>query len=190
MSHASFDAQAVLEYGAVDDVWTNYTVSVNAKGGLEKIEVTMGLFNKTTTRLPESMFVQFHPLLSGTVEKTQQWSAETLGSWSSPKDVVDGGSKRLFGSKVVRANGVTITSQDSAVASFGMLNAYPIPTNKTADVDDHGVSFVMWDNLWGTNYVQWWPFVVPPPPEYTASSDYFPMQGNADFAARFAMVFD
>lgn len=48
---------------------------------------------------------------------------------------------------------------------------------------------LLWDNLWGTNYVQWWPFVVPPPVEYGASSEFFPVEGNADFAARFEMKF-
>ena len=192
VSHATFETAATLNYGAVTDVWTNYTVTVNSNGGLENIDVTMGLFNKSATRLPESMFVQFHPLLSSTAADTQ-WMAETLGSWSSPNQVLDGGSKRLFGSQKVRTSGLTdgltITSRDSAVASFGMLNAYPIPTNKTADVEDYGVSFVLWDNLWGTNYVQWWPFVVPPPVEYGASSEFFPVEGNADFAARFEMKF-
>ena len=27
-----------------------------------------------------------------------------------------------------------------------------------------GSSFVLFDNLWGTNYVEWWPFQVTAPP--------------------------
>jgi hypothetical protein len=191
--HATFDGQAANEeYGAVSDVFTNYTVLLDSDNGLSSVSVTMGMFNKTTTRLPESMFVQFHPLLDD-----GSWEASSLGSWLNPYDVLDGGSKRLFGSNKVRASNkekqtktMTITSMDSSVVSFGTLNAYPIPTNETADIDDYGMSFVLWDNLWGTNYVQWWPFVVPPPAAYSESSEYFPVDGNANFAARFEMKFE
>ena len=145
------------------------------------------------------MFVQWHPLIvadtDALLDRGASWSAKSLGAWVDSADIVDGGSKRLFGANALRvglegSSKFEVASMDALVASFGELNAYPTPTNSSADTDMYGASHVLWDNLWGTNYVQWWPFVVPPPPEYTASSDYFPIQGNADFAARFAMEFD
>ena len=36
-----------------------------------------------------------------------------------------------------------------------------MPVTGTPDTDDYGTSFVLWDNLWGTNYVMWWPMGAP-----------------------------
>ena len=42
---------------------------------------------------------------------------------------------------------------DAGVANFGNLTAYPSPVHTDADVQAFGSSFVLWDNLWGTNYI-------------------------------------
>ena len=58
----------------------SYEVSESSVG------ITIGLFNKTTTRLPESMFVQWHPFVAGeqaTAATTEgvSWAAKSLGVW-------------------------------------------------------------------------------------------------------------
>ena len=63
------------------------------------------------------------------------------------------------------------------------------PVNSTADTTTYGSSFVLWDNLWGTNYIMWWPFVVPPPADYARSSRYFPTRSNNDMLSRFTIRF-
>lgn len=85
---------------------------------------------------------------------------------------------------------MTIATQDAAVANFGQLTAYPSPVHTDANTTAYGSSFVLWDNLWGTNYVMWWPFVVPPPTQYAASSQYFPQAWNNDMVSRFTISFD
>ena len=62
------------------------------------------------------------------------------------------------------------------------------PANATSDTAAHGASFVLWDNLWGTNYVMWWPFTWPPPPEYASSAAYFPERSNGHTKARFTIT--
>jgi hypothetical protein len=49
---------------------------------------------------------------------------------------------------------------------------------------------VLFDNLWGTNYVEWWPFQVPPPAQYAASSQYFPSSWNNDMVSRYTIELD
>merc|ERR1719408_829340 len=150
------------------------------------MNVEIDMFNKTTTRIPEAMFVQFR-----TPDENATWSANKLGSWIDPSDIVDGGTKHLHG---VTEDGLRvqdgdstmqISSIDAAVANFGKLDAYPSPVHETADTSTYGSSYVLWDNLWGTNYVMWWPFVVPPPTQYSASSAYFPSSWNNDMISRF-----
>ena len=79
-------------------------------------------------------------------------------------------------------------AEDAAVANFGQLTAYPSPVNTTADTATFGSSFVLWDNLWGTNYIMWWPFIVPPPAAYAASSAYFPGASNNNMLSRFTIT--
>ena len=198
VSYATFEDEAWQSYGAPQQVWSEYRVS--AAG--DTVAVKIGLFNKTRTRLPESMFVQWHPLMgdSDCDGAATSWAARSLGAWVETTDVVNGGSKRMFGADAVRATvGKTVadsstsrqmevTSLDALVASFGRLNAYPTPTNATANTAMYGSSHVLWDNLWGTNYIMWWPFVVPPPAQYVESGAYFPENGNSDFAARFTVA--
>ena len=43
---------------------------------------------------------------------------------------------------------------DAPIVNLGLPDAYPTPTNATADMS-YGVSSVLYDNLWGTNYVMW-----------------------------------
>ncbi len=198
---ATFEDEAWQNYGAPQQVWTEYTVSSAADSGT--VGVNIGLFNKTRTRLPESMFVQWHPRMGasgdgGGAATTTSWAARSLGAWVETTDVVGGGSKRMFGADAVRATAaddsastsqqMEVTSLDALVASFGRLNAYPTPTNATANTAAYGASHVLWDNLWGTNYIMWWPFVVPPPAPYGESATYFPQDGNNDFAARFTIT--
>lgn len=72
------------------------------------------------------------------------------------------------GIKYVSSSGDTFTvgSTDAGVANFGNLTAYPSPVHVNADVETYGAGFVLWDNLWGTNYIMWWPFEQPPPEQY------------------------
>lgn len=107
---------------------------------------------------------------------------------------MNGGTKHLHGimedGLLVKASDghtMQISALDAAVANFGELTAYPSPVNITGDTSTYGASFVLWDNLWGTNYVMWWPFMVPPPPEYAASSKYFPSASNNDMVSRFTI---
>ena len=84
---------------------------------------------------------------------------------------------------------MSISSFDSTVATFGKDTAYPSPTHVNPDVNDFGTSFVLWDNLWGTNYILWWPFEKPPK-EYMDSATYFPDNWTTDFISRYQISFD
>ena len=184
-----FDNVSSVDYGAPSHVWT--TVSIDKDDDLSSsINVEIDMFNKTTTRIPEGMFVQFR-----TPRKNVTWSANKLGSWINPSDIVDGGTKHLHGVTEdglrVQDGGSTmqISSLDAAVANFGVLDAYPSPVHVTADTSTYGSSYVLWDNLWGTNYVMWWPFVVPPPAPYANTGVDFPIDSNNDIKYRFSLNF-
>lgn len=113
------------------------------------VAIEVAMFNKSTTRLPEAMFVQFNP-----APRDLAWEAEKLGEWVSVSGgaVVPGGSKHLHGvseggvritlpqtrgsaTGVAAAKEVmTVSTLDSAVLNLGELTAYPSPVDLDPDV--------------------------------------------------------
>mmetsp|Transcript_35724 Transcript_35724/g.93375 ORF Transcript_35724/g.93375 Transcript_35724/m.93375 type:complete len:832 (-) Transcript_35724:153-2648(-) len=180
-----FSQEASTMCGAPQTAWMN--LSINSD---DSADVVIGLFNKTQTRLPEAMFLQFTPTVpNGT------WSANKLGEWIRSDEIVDGGTKHLHGVteeglRFQTPSGQTlgIASTDAGVANFGNLTAYPSPVHTDADTETFGASFVLWDNLWGTNYIMWWPFEQPPPQDYSGSSKYFPADWNDDMVSRYRLT--
>lgn len=197
----AFSAGASTDCGAPTVAWVNLTVTPSSStpsssSGPDShsgpsAEVVMGLFNKTQTRLPEAMFLQFQPVHAG-----GKWFANKLGEWIGSTEIVDGGTKHLHGVtekgiKFESADGknvFTVASTDAGVANFGNLTAYPSPVHQDADVDTFGAGFVLWDNLWGTNYIMWWPFEQPPPQQYSESEKYFPAAWNDDMVSRYSLA--
>jgi hypothetical protein len=55
----AFDVEACEQYGAAAAAWTTIDIVAAGASGATTISVEYGMFNKTTTRLPEAMFMQF-----------------------------------------------------------------------------------------------------------------------------------
>eukprot|EP00662_Eupelagonemidae_sp_cell21_P027763 gene27763-64356_t len=79
---------AHTDYGAPDEVWLR--VGVPSAGA--RLNVTVDLYNKTPTRIPESSSVRFVP-----APLAQGWAPRVskLGRWVDPADVVLNGSRHL-----------------------------------------------------------------------------------------------
>mmetsp|Transcript_43781 Transcript_43781/g.76864 ORF Transcript_43781/g.76864 Transcript_43781/m.76864 type:complete len:807 (+) Transcript_43781:83-2503(+) len=182
--HTSFALEGSEKFGAASTAWIALGIGNNG------IDVTMGMFNKSATRLPESMFVQFLPAKS-----YGQWYVNKLDSWVPALEVIDGGAKHLHGNMEggfrldAGDRQMLVSSLDAAVVNFGELTAYPSPVHNDPDTENFGASFLLWDNLWGTNYVMWWPFIATPPESYASSGNYFPSNWNDDIVSRFHIAF-
>ena len=191
------DADAHERFGAPEKVYVRTVL--DAENGT--VDTTVSLFNKTTTRLPESMFFQFNPPADD--GHKIDWFVNKLGEWVEYKDEVKGASQHLHGiasdgSVASRMSSVLedghdqatmrLSSMDAAVVNLGNLSAYPSPVNVTPDLGHGGASFVLWDNLWGTNYIMWWPF-HDPPELYNATTEYFPPNWTSDMLYRFKASF-
>ena len=153
-----FDPLASSDYGAAAG-WT--TVDVDPSTG--EVAVAIKMYNKSSTRLPEAMFVQALPAVA--IGRGANWTVNKLGSFIDASDVLDGGTKHLHG--ITRQPALRVTSPpadgdgkrrrmsvsalDAAVVNFGQLTAYPSPVLTEPDTDQFGASFLLWDNLWGTN---------------------------------------
>merc|ERR1712046_139294 len=95
---------------------------------------------------------------------------------------VDGGSLGLHGVSrgvnFARADGSSlfIETLDAPLVSWGGANPYPTPVHGHLDWRE-GANFILWNNLWNTNYVFWWPY------------DTAPEKPIIDFRYRFALRF-
>ena len=61
---------------------------------------------------------------------------------------------------IKEVNSITtqVFTRDAAVVGFGKPWSFPTPLAESPDLDKYGASFCLTDNLWGTNYVMWYPF--------------------------------
>jgi len=73
---------------------------------------------------------------------------------------------------------IKIDFVDASTICIGEPNGYPTPTNMTADWQHWGVSSMLFNNLWGTNYVMWQPF----------NRNYTKVPGEENYLFRFGLT--
>jgi len=157
-AHALAGAPATLAYG----------VNVSASG------VTWDVVQlaKRPTRLPEAGFFTFNPAVDVDEKakgKAKGWTLTVLGSEGiDPTNVVGssdvyGGSPHLRGVEVASWSSPTsklalrLTSLDVPIMSVGAANPFPSPRTEAPDMSK-GVHWNLFQNLWNTNYILWYPF--------------------------------
>jgi hypothetical protein len=70
---------------------------------------------------------------------------------------------------------MNVKMTDAAIVCLGEPTGYPLPMNVSVNVAD-GVSSLLWDNLWGTNYIMWYPF--------SNTSSLLPVENDPDLLFR------
>ncbi|XP_062498804.1 uncharacterized protein LOC134176140 [Corticium candelabrum] len=151
--HLMFPDSIVKDYGGPVGVWEQVTVPLNSS---DIITLELSLINKTATRIPESISVYFNPR----VEDPTMMRLNKLGQLLDPVDVVVNGSRHLHGLSPtggVEYGNLQFRSLDTSVVSIGGTNPFPVPADKP-DLTK-GFSFLISNNLWGTNYIMWYPFL-------------------------------
>ena len=78
-----------------------------------------------------------------------------------PAAVVPHGSSHLHAAEAMRWAGsgggsLRVASLDAGLLCYGEPTAFPTPF-APADLS-YGASWNLWNNIWGTNYPQWYPF--------------------------------
>ena len=175
--NSTFPAEAHTTAGAPAGVVTRLTVSSDGK----TLDWDVVQVNKRPTRLAESVFFTFNPVVSD----PRRWGLTVLGSKMDPLDVlgkliegrdpratyldsVYGGSPHLRGVDDAHYTesdghggsdgvGFELTSMDVPVMCAGKATPFPTPRTGPPDMA-HGVSWNIYQNMWNTNYVQWYPF--------------------------------
>ena len=154
MLEQHFQDKVVTDYGGSQAVWTQ--LSVPKSGRESELNLTVYFVNKTSTRLPESISLLFNPIVSNTSSMT----ISKLGEDISVLDVIKNGSKHLHASDfgVSYSGGLRFTSWDTSLVYIGKPNPFPVPMEQP-DVNE-GFSFSFYNNIWGTNYIMWYPYLA------------------------------
>uniref|UniRef100_A0A6B2KYN8 P-type domain-containing protein n=1 Tax=Arcella intermedia TaxID=1963864 RepID=A0A6B2KYN8_9EUKA len=136
--------------GSPQEIWILYQL------GVDYLNISLQVFNKSATRFPEAMFFQFSP------QNCANWTMQKINSLIDPTQVIIGGNKRMHSiqgpiSCINSNNPFSIGSIDSSLIVFGTPTSFPTPTDETPDFGN-GVSFILWNNIWNTNYPLWYPY--------------------------------
>jgi hypothetical protein len=118
------------------------------------VEVHMKWFGKRANRMPEALWFSFNPA----VFEPQNWTLYKVGQKISPFDVVSGGNRHMHvvSSGLIYKDGrgsLEVEALDAGLVSLGEMS--PIYFSKTQPDLSSGIHFNLFNNGWGTNYVQW-----------------------------------
>lgn len=122
------------------------------------------LLNKTATRIPESMFTTFNVVPDPDDTDRSGWKMNKLGESlqinkldmqktrgnAHQHGVLDGFSYSFGQHELV------VRSLDAGIVVVGKPTGFPCPFDRP-DLEN-GVSTMLVNNLWGVNYVMWYPF--------------------------------
>ena len=152
-------------YGAPAELQTQFDFP--AGGGGSRVTVSLAAYGKTATRLPEGLFLRLRPAagagpLRWRVGKLGQ-EVDVLGGGSG---VLEGGNQRQHGAvggvHVQQAAGagaaLQVLSPDAPLATFGDPSIFPVPTARGSADPAFGLSLMLMNNLWSTNYPLWQPW--------------------------------
>lgn len=131
--------------GAPGEIQVIYTLTK------EEIKVDVLWFNKDANRLTEVIFFKVYPTDS-------KIKMEKLGEFVDPYTVVDKGSKNLHAVRSVvlenDKNTIKITNLTSPLVSVGKGKILEFDDN-FEKIED-GLSYVLYNNVWGTNFPLWY----------------------------------
>ena len=117
-------------------------------------EIRFSWFQKPANRLPEGLWLTFQPSASD----PRGWVLEKSGGDVSPFDVVTGGNRRMHavlgGLRYTGPEGaLKIESLDAPVVALG--DRMPVQFARSQPDLANGFHFSLFNNGWGTNYIQW-----------------------------------
>lgn len=123
-----------------------YTLSENG------LTMELSWFGKDACRTPEALFLHFYP-------EAQRFSMSKLGTEIDYKSTVSMGGRNIHAVEKCRI--------ENAAGDFELINLHsPIVSvgqgkileydNKIESLEKDGISFVLYNNVWGTNFPLWY----------------------------------
>ena len=136
------DKKLCDELGAPRLIQAVYTLGEN------EVKVDVSWFDKDANRLTEAIYLNLFPN-ADSVELMK------LGNKVKPEEVTLNGSRNLHAVRSVSFDGCEIVNLHSPLVSFGRGKILEFD-NKAESVRKDGISFVLQNNVWGTNFPLWY----------------------------------
>lgn len=151
------DPFARAYYGAPVEITIEYICTQSG------MDATVQWFGKPPTRLPEAMDFVFMPV----ARQGYKWWMNKIEEMIDPLDVVMNGSQRLHavnrGIYYVdsQMKGLEVTSLDAPLVNIltptDFVSALPFPLQPLPSMN--GISYNLYNNVWETNYIFWYPYL-------------------------------
>jgi hypothetical protein len=145
LAEIGFDDRAHDMFGSYQTIWVTIDVSAT------HIDIRCDMFNKTSTRIPESLFLSFNPI----IKDVNGYAVEKLGSLVSPLDIMRNGSVHQHGvTKGViylenKVPALSVAFHDTPIVAMGSPDPFPSPMNVLPDLTE-GFHANFYNNIWGT----------------------------------------
>jgi len=119
------------------------------------IHLKLTCFEKAATRMPESMWLTFHPIAEGRTGWTLDKSDEAVSPW----DVVENGNRHMHGlwkGFAYRSGGdaFSVETIDAPVVALDVRSPL-VFSNDQPDLSN-GVHSNLYNNAWGCNFISWY----------------------------------
>ena len=119
-----------------------------------RLEIAFSWFGKASNRMPEALWLTFQPA----APDPTGWMLDKCGAWVSPFDVVTGGNRAMHavagGVRYQDTQGtLSIETMDAPVVALGART--PLCFTRQEPDLSKGLHFSLFNNGWGTNYIQW-----------------------------------
>jgi hypothetical protein len=129
-------------------------VEVFAPRDQAEVHLNVSWFRKRATRLPEALWLTFQPQTAA----SSKWSLDKCGEEISPFDVADSGGRHMHAvstgfSCAEEGDRLRIDTLDAPVLALGERS--PLNFSRNQPNLEAGIHCNLFNNAWGTNYVQW-----------------------------------
>ena len=135
------DKQLCDELGAPRLIQIVYSLSENG------LKMDASWYNKDANRLTEAIYMHLFPADDIKLKK--------LGCLVNPQEVASKGSRNLHAVQSVELDNYKIINHHSPLVSVGKGKILEFD-NKFEDLKKDGLSFVLYNNVWGTNFPLWY----------------------------------
>ncbi len=139
-------------YGAPETVVISYLFHSDGMN----LDITLDWFNKKATRMPEAMWLSFCPL----AENKRRWMMVKLGMEIQPFYSVHGGASYVHAVEALCCDDgeteTVIEPLDSPLVSLEGHHLLHMPDKKEKLSCTGRFHFVLYNNLWGTNFPLWY----------------------------------
>jgi len=151
LSRKTESARAILAFpSAARALGAPGSVIVQISPASDGLDLRLDWQDKPANRLPEAIWLQFQPRL-----KKSKWHFEKLGHKIDPGDVVRDGNRHLHAvTGAVTSGGFSLKSVDAVLFAPGepqLLNF-----NNKQPSQSNGITSILYNNLWGTNFPMWY----------------------------------